>query len=49
MTQPTAESIGWELYRSYLGVLSEGSLSGAARALASAALLPWAIPSRRLA
>lgn len=33
MTQPTAESIGWELYRSYLGVLSEGSLSGAARAL----------------
>lgn len=33
MTQPTTESIGWELYRSYLGVLSEGSLSGAARAL----------------
>src|SRR5262249_25544892 len=24
---------GWELYRSYLAVLSEGSLSGAARAL----------------
>ncbi len=33
MTRPSAESIGWELYRSYLGVLSEGSLSGAARAL----------------
>jgi len=27
------ESIGWELYRSFLGVLREGSLSGAARAL----------------
>jgi DNA-binding transcriptional LysR family regulator len=26
-------SIGWELYRSLLGVLKEGSLSGAARAL----------------
>jgi DNA-binding transcriptional LysR family regulator len=26
-------SIGWELYRSFLGVLKEGSLSGAARAL----------------
>ena len=26
-------SIGWELYRSLLGVLREGSLSGAARAL----------------
>ena len=25
--------IGWELYRSFLGVLKEGSLSGAARAL----------------
>lgn len=25
--------IGWELYRSYLGVLKEGSLSGAARAM----------------
>lgn len=25
--------VGWELYRSYLGVLREGSLSGAARAL----------------
>ncbi|ABM47786.1 bacterial regulatory helix-turn-helix, lysR family protein [Burkholderia mallei NCTC 10247] len=25
--------IGWELYRSFLGVLREGSLSGAARAL----------------
>ena len=33
MTQASTESIGWELYRSYLGVLSEGSLSGAARAL----------------
>ncbi|OZG70016.1 LysR family transcriptional regulator [Hahella sp. CCB-MM4] len=28
-----AEDIGWELYRSFLGVLQEGSLSGAARAL----------------
>jgi DNA-binding transcriptional LysR family regulator len=28
-----ADDIGWELYRSYLGVLQEGSLSGAARAL----------------
>src|SRR4051812_44950388 len=26
-------AIGWELYRSFLGVLQEGSLSGAARAL----------------
>jgi DNA-binding transcriptional LysR family regulator len=26
-------NIGWELYRSFLGVLNEGSLSGAARAL----------------
>ena len=26
-------NIGWELYRSFLGVLREGSLSGAARAL----------------
>ena len=26
-------TIGWELYRSFLGVLTEGSLSGAARAL----------------
>jgi len=26
-------NIGWELYRSFLGVLKEGSLSGAARAL----------------
>jgi DNA-binding transcriptional LysR family regulator len=26
-------AIGWELYRSFLGVLKEGSLSGAARAL----------------
>jgi DNA-binding transcriptional LysR family regulator len=25
--------IGWELYRSFLGVLKEGSLSGAARSL----------------
>ena len=25
--------IGWELYRSYLRVLKEGSLSGAARAM----------------
>jgi DNA-binding transcriptional LysR family regulator len=29
-----ASNIGWELYRSFLGVLQEGSLSGAARALA---------------
>ncbi len=28
-----ATEIGWELYRTFLGVLSEGSLSGAARAL----------------
>lgn len=28
-----ALDIGWELYRSFLGVLNEGSLSGAARAL----------------
>ena len=27
------KEIGWELYRSFLGVLVEGSLSGAARAL----------------
>jgi len=26
-------TIGWELYRSYLSVLQEGSLSGAARAM----------------
>jgi DNA-binding transcriptional LysR family regulator len=26
-----AKEVGWELYRSFLGVLSEGSLSGAAR------------------
>ncbi len=29
----TQGDIGWELYRSFLGVLDEGSLSGAARAL----------------
>ena len=29
----TSKNIGWELYRSFLGVLREGSLSGAARAL----------------
>lgn len=28
-----AREVGWELYRSFLGVLQEGSLSGAARAL----------------
>lgn len=28
-----ATEVGWELYRSFLGVLQEGSLSGAARAL----------------
>jgi DNA-binding transcriptional LysR family regulator len=28
-----AEDIGWELYRSFLAVLNEGSLSGAARSL----------------
>ena len=27
------DDVGWELYRSFLGVLQEGSLSGAARAL----------------
>jgi len=29
----TKTIVGWELYRSFLGVLTEGSLSGAARAL----------------
>ncbi|BEP64157.1 LysR family transcriptional regulator [Variovorax sp. V213] len=29
----TSKNIGWELYRSFLAVLREGSLSGAARAL----------------
>ena len=29
----TTTRIGWELYRTFLGVLTEGSLSGAARAL----------------
>ena len=33
MASPIASPIGWELYRSFLGVLKEGSLSGAARAL----------------
>ena len=35
MASTTSESapIGWELYRSFLGVLKEGSLSGAARTL----------------
>src|SRR3989344_2297172 len=33
MAQPAHKDIGWELYRSYLGVVQEGSLSGAARAL----------------
>ncbi|OYQ42060.1 LysR family transcriptional regulator [Rhodoferax sp. TH121] len=33
MTTENHTEIGWELYRSYLGVLEEGSLSGAARAL----------------
>jgi DNA-binding transcriptional LysR family regulator len=33
MTKNTANDIGWELYRSYLSVLKEGSLSGAARAM----------------
>ena len=28
-----SDEVGWELYRSFLGVLHEGSLSGAARAL----------------
>jgi DNA-binding transcriptional LysR family regulator len=28
-----ASNVGWELYRSFLGVLKEGSLSGASRAL----------------
>ena len=30
---PDAADIGWDLYRSLLGVLQEGSLSAAARAL----------------
>lgn len=30
---PKSAAIGWELYRSFLGVLKEGSLSGAARLL----------------
>lgn len=33
MTTDDYSDIGWELYRSYLGVLEEGSLSGAARVL----------------
>lgn len=33
MTIDTSNDVGWELYRSYLSVLSEGSLSGAARAM----------------
>ena len=33
MTKNTTNDIGWELYRSYLNVLKEGSLSGAARAM----------------
>ena len=33
MEQPAHKDIGWELYRSYLAVVQEGSLSGAARAL----------------
>lgn len=33
MDKTQAQRIGWELYRSFLGVLQQGSLSGAARAL----------------
>jgi len=33
MTTDNHTEIGWELYRSYLGVLEEGSLSGAARTM----------------
>lgn len=33
MTNDNHTEIGWELYRTYLGVLEEGSLSGAARAM----------------
>ncbi|OYU46004.1 MAG: LysR family transcriptional regulator [Burkholderiales bacterium PBB4] len=33
MTNETQSDIGWELYHSYLSVLNEGSLSGAARAM----------------
>jgi DNA-binding transcriptional LysR family regulator len=33
MTTDTQSDIGWELYRSYLSVMKEGSLSGAARAM----------------
>lgn len=36
MTTDNTTEIGWELYRSYLGVLEEGSLSGAARAMGMA-------------
>ena len=36
MTTENYTEIGWELYRSYLGVLEEGSLSGAARAMGMA-------------
>jgi hypothetical protein len=51
-------AIGWELYRSFLSVLQEGSLSGAARASASrnppqAVILPhwkkrWDLPCLRV-
>lgn len=33
MEKISPQDVGWELYRSYLAVLTEGSLSGAARAL----------------
>jgi DNA-binding transcriptional LysR family regulator len=33
MATDTQSDIGWELYRSYLSVMKEGSLSGAARAM----------------
>lgn len=33
MTTESQSDIGWELYRSYLSVMKEGSLSGAARAM----------------
>jgi len=36
MTIDNTTEIGWELYRSFLGVLHAGSLSGAARAMGMA-------------
>ena len=41
MTTDNHTEIGWELYRSYLGVLEEGSLSGAARAMGMSYRRAW--------